>query len=63
MHLHLRGPRRGVWNATAWSGVALGTTQEVILCEALIDALTFWCACYRNQPCSLNAISASVFTT
>jgi hypothetical protein len=27
---------------------ALMTSKEVILCEALIDALTFWCAGYRN---------------
>ena len=43
LHLYLPGPHRGVWNAAA-----LGTSQEVILCEALIDALTFWCAGYRN---------------
>jgi hypothetical protein len=43
LHLYLPGPHRGVWNAAA-----LGTTSEVILCEALIDALTFWCAGYRN---------------
>jgi DNA primase len=42
-HLYLPGPHRGVWNAAA-----LGTSKEVILCEALIDALTFWCAGYRN---------------
>ena len=43
LHLYLPGPHRGVWNAAA-----LGTSPEVILCEALIDALTFWCAGYRN---------------
>jgi DNA primase len=42
LHLYLPGPHRGVWNAAAL------TTPEVILCEALIDALTFWCAGYRN---------------
>jgi DNA primase len=47
LHLYLPGPHRGVWNATA-----LGTTAEVILCEALIDALTFWCAGYRNVTAS-----------
>jgi DNA primase len=47
MHLYLPGPHRGVWNAAA-----LGTTKEVILCEALIDALTFWCAGYRNVTAS-----------
>ena len=45
-HLYLPGPHRGVWN-----GAALGT-KEVILCEALIDALTFWCAGYRNVTAS-----------
>jgi DNA primase len=47
LHLYLPGPHRGVWNAAA-----LGTTPEVILCEALIDALTFWCAGYRNVTAS-----------
>lgn len=27
---------------------ALQANKEIILCEALIDALTFWCAGYRN---------------
>ena len=47
LHLYLPGPHRGVWNAAA-----LGTSPEVILCEALIDALTFWCAGYRNVTSS-----------
>jgi DNA primase catalytic core len=34
---------RGVFNVTA-----LAASKEIILCEALIDALTFWCAGYRN---------------
>jgi DNA primase catalytic core len=46
-HLYLPGPHRGVWN---WE--ALQATDEVILCEALIDALTFWCAGYRNVTSS-----------
>jgi DNA primase len=44
-HLYLPGAKRAVWNAAA-----LG--EEVILCESLIDALTFWCAGYRNVTCS-----------
>jgi DNA primase len=51
LHLYLPGPHRGVWNAAALSGAAHGT-PEVILCEALIDALTFWCAGYRNVTAS-----------
>jgi DNA primase len=31
---------------------ALGASKEIILCEALIDALTFWCAGYRNVTAS-----------
>ena len=46
-HLYLPGPHRGVWNEAA-----LAEHQEIILCEALIDALTFWCAGYRNVTAS-----------
>ena len=43
LHLYLPGPHRGVFNVEA-----LAASREVILCEALIDALTFWCAGFRN---------------
>jgi hypothetical protein len=49
LHLYLPGPRegreggRGVWNEAA-----LGTCPDVILCEALIDALSLWVAGHRN---------------
>ena len=46
-HLYLPGPHRGVWNESA-----LEASREVILCEALIDALTFWRAGYRNVTAS-----------
>ena len=42
-HLYLPGPHKGVWNVEA-----MRDSKEIILCEALIDALTFWCAGYRN---------------
>jgi DNA primase catalytic core len=45
-HLYLparEGRGRGVFNVEA-----LQANKEIILCEALIDALTFWCAGYRN---------------
>jgi DNA primase len=42
-HLYLPGPHRGVFNR-----VALEHAEEVIVCEALIDALTFWSAGYRH---------------
>jgi len=42
-HLYLPGPRRGLWNAACLSPPALAASQgEIILCEAVIDALTFW---------------------
>ncbi len=41
-HLYLPGAHRGIFNREA-----LGE-REVILCEALFDALTFWCAGLRN---------------
>jgi DNA primase catalytic core len=47
LHLYLPGPHRGVWNEEA-----LQTSQEIILCESLIDALTFWCAGFRNVTAS-----------
>jgi DNA primase len=42
-HLYLPGPHRGVLNREGIEG-----EREVILCEALLDALTFWAAGYRN---------------
>ena len=47
LHLYLPGPHRGVFNVEA-----LQASRTVILCEALIDALTFWCAGYRNVTAS-----------
>ena len=46
-HAYLRGPLRGVWNEQA-----LIVSKEIILCEALIDALTFWCAGFRHVTAS-----------
>ncbi|MGC0776952.1 MAG: CHC2 zinc finger domain-containing protein [Candidatus Acidiferrum sp.] len=47
LHSYLSGPLRGVWNEEA-----LVASKEIILCEALIDALTFWCAGYRQVTAS-----------
>lgn len=46
-HLYLPGPHRGVFNAAA-----LAADQTVILCEAILDALTFWNAGFRNVTTS-----------
>lgn len=42
-HLYLPSPLAGVWNEPA-----LKASPDIILCEALIDAMTFWCAGFRN---------------
>ncbi len=47
LHLYLPGPHRGVFNAEA-----LAVSPEIILCESLINALTFWCAGYRHVTTS-----------
>jgi DNA primase len=46
-HLYLPGGHRGVWNEEA-----LVASKDVILCESLIDALTFWAAGFRNVTAS-----------
>jgi DNA primase catalytic core len=47
LHLYLPGPHRGIFNVEA-----VVSSKEVILCEALLDALTFWCAGFRNVTTS-----------
>jgi DNA primase catalytic core len=47
LHLYLPGPHRGVWNEEA-----MVASKEIILCESIIDALTFWCAGLRNVTAS-----------
>ncbi len=51
-HLYLPGAHQGVWNATA-----LVDSEEVILCEALLDAMTFWVNGYRNVTASYGTSS------
>jgi len=46
-HLYLPGEHRGVWNEEA-----LAASKDIILCEAMIDALTFWVAGFRNVTAS-----------
>ncbi len=45
-HLYLPGPHRGVWNEAGLVG------GEVIVCESLIDALSFYCAGFTNVTAS-----------
>ena len=46
-HLYLPGPHQGVFNLEA-----VQASKEIILCESLIDALTFWSAGFRNVTTS-----------
>jgi len=46
-HLYLPGPHAGVWNADE---IKLG--REWLLCEAAIDALSFWVNGFRNTTWS-----------
>ena len=46
-HLYLPGAHAGVWNVEAFSA-----SKEIILCEALIDAMTFWVHGFRNVTAS-----------
>lgn len=46
-HLYLPGPHDGVWNIEAFRA-----TDEIILCEALLDAMTFWVHGFRNVTAS-----------
>jgi DNA primase len=50
VHLYLPNPHEGVWNVRGLVG-----QREVILTEALIDAMSFWCAGYRNVTAAYGA--------
>jgi DNA primase len=46
-HLFMRGGHRGVFNRAAFTA-----SKEIVLCEAVLDALTFWCAGFRHVTTS-----------
>ena len=45
-HLYLPGPHRGIWNPSCLQ------EKEIILCESLLDALSFWVNGLRNVTTS-----------
>ena len=53
-HLYLPGPHKGVWNIEA-----LKASGTIILCESLIDALSFWCYGFRNVTYSYGTNGSS----
>jgi DNA primase len=55
LHMYLRANPlrgRGVFNVVALAADAATGGKEIILCESIIDALSFWCAGFRNVTCS-----------
>ncbi|MEI8663625.1 toprim domain-containing protein, partial [Xenorhabdus bovienii] len=54
-HLYLPGAHGGVWNAAA-----LGASKSLILCESLIDAMSFWVSGHRNVTAAygVNGVTA-----
>jgi DNA primase catalytic core len=44
-HLYPPGPHRGLFNRPAFE------SAEIILCEAVFDALTFWASGFKNVTC------------
>ena len=46
-HLYLPGDHRAVWNRQS-----LVQQKEWLLCESILDALTLWCAGFRNVTCA-----------
>ena len=47
LHLYLPGPHQGIFNLPS-----LAANKEIILCESLIDALTFWCNGFKHVTTS-----------
>lgn len=45
-HTYLPGPHEGIWNEECVN------SSEIILCESIIDALSFWCHGFKNVTAS-----------
>ena len=60
VHLYLPGSLDRVFNPEA-----LVESDELILCESILDALTFWCAGFRHTTCSFGVhnFPASLLTS
>jgi len=52
-HLYLPGPHKGIFNSQGlFSHSSSASEKSVILCEAIIDALTFWTHGFKNVTAS-----------
>jgi len=62
LHLYLPGPHRGIFNPLCLAAPG-GAPDEVILCEALIDVLTFWVNGFENVTSSygINGFTDELF--
>lgn len=49
-HLYLPGPHRGVFNVGVFA-----STDELVVAESLIDAVTLWCAGFRHVTAAYGA--------
>ena len=52
LDMHLSEQRHGVWNIEAFQAIS-----EIIVCQSMFDALSFWNAGYRNVTCALDALT------
>ena len=50
-HLYLSGAARQYEDRGIWNEQALSVHSEIILCESIIDAMSFWVAGYKNVTC------------
>ena len=50
-HMYLPGDGRPFSGRGIWNERALAVHQEIILCESIIDALSFWVAGHKNVTC------------
>jgi DNA primase catalytic core len=58
-HLYLPGAHQGIFNIDA-----LHASKEIILCESIIDALSFWVNGFRNVTCAygVNGVTDELLT-
>ena len=60
-HLYLPSDCRPFDDRGIWNEQALSVHGEIILCESIIDAMSFWCAGYRNVTCLYGTQTLSLF--
>lgn len=55
LHLYLKGAHQGVWNAQGLLDSIAAGQREIILCESLFDAMSYWVHGFDNVTCSYGA--------